>query len=283
VVRAFTRLHGSPPRAGERVGIYGFAFPSNPRTAYGLAYQEVGYASELGPTPAWYIRGRRPTWVLFVHGYNAPQQEALRLLAPVAKAGFPAMVLSYRNDPGAPASADHLRRWGACEWRDLQLVKLGCETKETTSSMIAGGRCSYDHGSQLAEAEAFLKPTAGPPCWLPSTSAPTTSAACISRATGAIDLACVQSTFQQAPAKRATILARMRTAAGPRVPIAGTSFYDPFLAAWLQGPAGQSLARLSVQLVTQYNDLLEAAYQGAGVPVADVEGGAFSTPTSTTW
>jgi hypothetical protein len=58
------------------------------------------------------------------------------------------------------------------------------------------------------------------------------------------------------------------------------NFYDPFLAAWLQGPAGQALARLSVQLVTQHNDLLEAAYRGAGVPVADVEA-AFSTTNFT--
>jgi hypothetical protein len=54
------------------------------------------------------------------------------------------------------------------------------------------------------------------------------------------------------------------------------NFYDPFLAAWLQGPDGQALARVSVQLVTRYNDLLEAAYQGAGVPVANVQD-AFST------
>ena len=99
---------------------------------------------------------------------------------------------------------------------------------------------------------------------------------CVNRATGAIDLACVQGTFPQAPANLATILARLRAAAGPRVPIVGMNFYDPFLAAWLQGPDGQALARLSVHLVTQYNDLLEAAYQGAAVPVADVEA-AFST------
>jgi len=133
--------------------------------------------------------------------------------------------------------------------------------------MIAGGRCSYDHGSQLAEAEAFRQAHCGSTVLVTIDIGANDLSRCISRATGAIDLACVQSTFQQAPAKRATILARLRTAAGPRVPIVGISFYDPFLAAWLQGPAGQSLARLSVQLVTQYNDLLEAAYQGAGVPV----------------
>jgi hypothetical protein len=69
---------------------------------------------------------------------------------------------------------------------------------------------------------------------------------------------------------------RPATSSGWVVQPGADNFYDPFLAAWLQGAAGQALARLSVQLVTQYNDLLEAAYQDAGVPVADVEG-AFST------
>jgi hypothetical protein len=91
-----------------------------------------------------------------------------------------------------------------------------------------------------------------------------------------IDMTCVRTSFQQAPANLATILDRLRAAAGPRVPIVGMNFYDPFLAAWLQGPAGQALARLSVELVTQYNDLLEVAYQDARVPVADVED-AFAT------
>jgi hypothetical protein len=80
--RAFTQLRGSPLRVGDRVGIDGFAFPSDPQAAFGMAYQDVTYPSELGPTPAWRIQGSRPTWVLFVHGYNAPQREALRLLAP---------------------------------------------------------------------------------------------------------------------------------------------------------------------------------------------------------
>jgi hypothetical protein len=38
----------------------------------------------------------------------------------------------------------------------LQLVKLGC-SGETTSTMIAGGFCSYPLGSQLAQAVQFLQ------------------------------------------------------------------------------------------------------------------------------
>jgi lysophospholipase L1-like esterase len=181
-----------------------------------------------------------------------------------------------QNHPTDQGYADDLAVVGRLLLPQLQLVKLGCETEETTASMIAGGRCSYDHGSQLAEAEAFLRAHRGSTVLVTIDIGANDLSRCINRATGVIDMTCVQSTFQQAPANLRTILVRLRAAARPWVPIVGMNFYDPFLAAWLQGPAGQALARLSVQLVTQYNDLLEGAYQGAGVPVADVQG-AFST------
>jgi lysophospholipase L1-like esterase len=183
-----------------------------------------------------------------------------------------------QNHPTDQGYADDLAAVGRLVLPQLQLVKLGCETEETTASMVGlvPSKCPYDHGSQLAEAEAFLRAHRGATALVTIDIGANDLSRCINRATGAIDLACVQATFQQAPANLATILARLRAAAGPRVPIVGMNFYDPFLAAWLQGPAGQALARLSVDLVTQYNDLLEAAYRGAGVPVADVEA-AFST------
>jgi lysophospholipase L1-like esterase len=181
-----------------------------------------------------------------------------------------------QNHPTDQGYADDLAAVGHLLLPQLQLVKLGCETEETTASMITGGRCSYDHGSQLAQAEAFLRAHRGATVLVTIDIGANDLSRCINRATGAIDMTCVQTTFQQAPANLATILARLRAAAGPRVPIVGMNFYDPFLAAWLQGPAGQAPARQSVQLVVQYNDLLEAAYQGTGVPVANVQD-AFAT------
>jgi lysophospholipase L1-like esterase len=187
-----------------------------------------------------------------------------------------------QNHPTDQGYADDLAGVGRLILPQLQLVKLGCETEETTASMIGlvPSKCPYDHGSQLADAEAFLRAHRGSTVLVTIDIGANDLSLCISRATGAIDMACDQSTFQQAPANLATILARLRAAAGQRVPILGMNFYDPFLAAWLQGPAGQALARLSVQLVTQYNDLLEAAYRGAGVPVANVQD-AFATTNFT--
>lgn len=118
--RAFTPVEGTRPRAGERSGVDGYAWPADPSVAAGRAAREVSYPSPLGPAPAWLVDGRRNTWVILVHGYNAARSETLRTLATVTRRGYPALAISYRNDPSAPSSPDGLRRWGATEWRDLE-------------------------------------------------------------------------------------------------------------------------------------------------------------------
>jgi uncharacterized protein len=120
VERAFTRLQGSPPRVGERSAVEVHAFPADPAVAAGRPATEVSFPSPLGPAPAWLVEGGRDTWVILVHGYNAARSETLRTLATVAGRGHPALAIGYRNDPGAPRTADGLRRWGATEWRDLE-------------------------------------------------------------------------------------------------------------------------------------------------------------------
>jgi uncharacterized protein len=120
VERAFTLVEGTRPRAGERSAVDGYAWPADPSVAAGRPAREVSYPSPLGRSPAWQVGGRRDTWVILVHGYNAARSETLRALATVARQGYPALAVSYRNDPGAPPSPDGLRRWGATEWRDLE-------------------------------------------------------------------------------------------------------------------------------------------------------------------
>jgi len=132
VERAFARVEGAAPRAGERSAVDGYAWPADPSVAAGRPAREVSYASPLGPAPAWLVEGRRDTWVILVHGYNAARSETLRALATTARLGYPSLAVSYRNDPGAPRSPDGLRRWGATEWRDLE----------------AATRYALDHGAR---------------------------------------------------------------------------------------------------------------------------------------
>jgi lysophospholipase L1-like esterase len=181
-----------------------------------------------------------------------------------------------QNHPTDQGYPDDLARLGRLVLPRLQLVNHGCETEETTTSMLTGGRCTYANGTQLEEAKAFLQAHRGSTVLVTIDIGANDIVGCIDRATGAIDLSCVDTAFEQAPANLATILAQLRAAAGPRVPIVGMNYYNPFLAAWLQGPAGQPLARLTTDLLVRYNDALEGVYRSAGMPVANVQD-AFST------
>jgi lysophospholipase L1-like esterase len=159
----------------------------------------------------------------------------------------------------------------------LRLVKLGCPG-ETTASMItpdlpfegrnAHNACQYPHGSQLAEAVNFLH-------------AHQRFVALVTIDIGPNDL------FRGGgvPAIGANlpvILAALREAAGPGVPILGMNFYDPRLAqSWLVTHPGD-LGALAVEIANAvgFNNFIEALFAAAGDPVADVET-AFRTTDTT--
>jgi lysophospholipase L1-like esterase len=78
------------------------------------------------------------------------------------------------------------------------------------------------------------------------------------------------------------ILGELQAAAGRPI-IVGMNYYDPFLAAWLQGPAGEALATESEEFTTVgldglpgFNALLNTVYSDFNVSVADVQD-AFAT------
>ncbi len=60
-------------------------------------------------------------------------------------------------------------------------------------------------------------------------------------------------------------------AVAPGVPIVAMNYYNPNLAFWIIGPAGEALATQSLGLTTVFNGTLEAIYGAFDVPVADVE------------
>ena len=156
VERAFSRLEGRPPRVGEHSAVDGYAWPADPSLAAGRPAREVSYPSPLGPAPAWLVGGRRGTWVILVHGYNAARAETLRTLATVARQGYPALAISYRNDPGAPRSSDGLRRWGATEWRDLEAAVRYANGHGAAGVVLAG----YSMGGAVVTSFLLSSPLA---------------------------------------------------------------------------------------------------------------------------
>lgn len=148
---------------------------------------------------------------------------------------------------------------------NLRLAKLGC-SGETTTSMLNGGVCAYTLGTQLAEAVQFIQTRRV--VLITLSIGGDNVLHCFSL--GGIDETCVQEGLSAIGPDLAQILAVLRAAAGPRVPIVGTNYYDPFLAAWTLGPSGQALALASLQVTTFMNDLLGNLYFAFQVPVADV-------------
>jgi len=108
----------------------GAVFDGDPRTAHGLAFTSAFVPGPLGHYPAWVVpglsgsAGRSDTWVIAVHGRGASRTEALRILPALAASGVTTMVISYRNDLGAPAARDGSYHLGATEWQDLAAAAL---------------------------------------------------------------------------------------------------------------------------------------------------------------
>ena len=85
-----------------------------------MRFAEVAVPGELGKMPAWRVGGAAPTWAIVVHGINGDPQEGLRLLPALTGAGLTSLLITYREDLGAPPSPDGLHHMGLTEWRDLE-------------------------------------------------------------------------------------------------------------------------------------------------------------------
>jgi pimeloyl-ACP methyl ester carboxylesterase len=104
---------------GMNVGINADVYAGDPTMALGLPSSTVAIQGELGPMPAWRIPGGAHTWAIVVHGINSTPEVGLRVAPVLHRAGLPTLLITYREDRGAPASPDGLHHMGLTEWRDL--------------------------------------------------------------------------------------------------------------------------------------------------------------------
>ncbi|MER7447199.1 alpha/beta fold hydrolase [Microbacterium sp. NPDC097977] len=84
-----------------------------------LRWENVLIGSPAGPCPAWFFPAESSTWVIQVHGRGVTRAECLRAVPVLHAAGFPNLVVSYRNDGEAPRSRAGAYALGAAEWRDV--------------------------------------------------------------------------------------------------------------------------------------------------------------------
>ncbi|HEX9968354.1 MAG TPA: alpha/beta hydrolase [Solirubrobacterales bacterium] len=125
VTRQLSRLRGYL-LPGMDVELGDEAYNGNPREALGLAYRDVSIRGELGPLPAWLVPGGSEalaaagrTWAIVIHGHNGDRQNGLKLVPALHRFGLSALLVSYRDDLGAPESPDGYHHLGLTEWRDV--------------------------------------------------------------------------------------------------------------------------------------------------------------------
>lgn len=112
---------------GIHVGLDSHVYSGDPGQALGLPYRSVGVPDQLGPMPAWLVPaalGTTPAtgkaWAILVHGHNDSRQNGLRITPALRSTGLTSLLISYRNDLGAPESPDGHYHLGETEWVDLQ-------------------------------------------------------------------------------------------------------------------------------------------------------------------
>jgi alpha-beta hydrolase superfamily lysophospholipase len=118
VTRRLRNATGYLP-VGTKVAIEPDVYAAGPSQSLGLPSSNVTVNGELGPMPAWLIPAERRTWAIVVHGLNGAPLEGLRIAPTLHRLGLPTLLITYREDPGAPASPDGFHHQGLTEWRDL--------------------------------------------------------------------------------------------------------------------------------------------------------------------
>jgi len=165
--------------------------------------------------------------------------------------------------------ADDLFQMEQPNFPRLQEKLMGCPG-ETTGTMINGGICTYGLGSQLDQAVYFLRHHRKNTVFVTLDIGANNVDGCI--VNGAVDTTCINKGLDAIKTDLPVIVGRLNAAAGPNATIQfiGMRYYDPYLAFYLDGTDGQTLATKSLLLTNVINTLLQNAYLGSGWKVANV-------------
>lgn len=134
--RTMEVVTGEMPVVGTRGEVQAYAFPEDPGL---LGGQEINITGPLGSYPAWRFPGDSSTVVILVHGRGATRAESLRVTEIAGRLGFPALVVTYRNDGTAPKTEDGYGHFGQTEWLDLDAAVTYARTTMASKRLLIVG------------------------------------------------------------------------------------------------------------------------------------------------
>jgi lysophospholipase L1-like esterase len=159
-----------------------------------------------------------------------------------------------------------------------RLVNLAC-SGETTTTMVSGGVCAYEEGSQLDQALEFLHAHGRNTRVVTVQIGANDVQRCVDRTTLSIDYACIQSGMADVATNLPTMLGKLHAEA-PHAQLVVLNYYNPFLAAYLTGNV--ALVQQSTALQEILNGILATVATGSGAVVADVAAAFDSTDLTPT-
>lgn len=147
--------------AGMEVRIESSFYAGDPRQALGIPFEQLPVRGELGTMPAWLVEGESSTWAIVVHGINDTPEAGLRLLPALRRAGMPAMLITYRDDDGAPSSPDGHHHMGQTEWRDLEAAARYALRQDARRLVLIGYSMGGSIVAQFMQGSALAPRVAG--------------------------------------------------------------------------------------------------------------------------
>jgi alpha-beta hydrolase superfamily lysophospholipase len=146
VTRDFRQVTGSPLVAGTKVALDNKAFPNDPQVGLEIPVHDVSYPGPLGSYPAWFVPAPRDTWAILLHGNSMDRLDTVKIVPTLHRLGLPVLMISYRNDAGAPQDPSGMLRYGQTEWRDLAAAVQYALSHGARSVVLVG----YSTGGAIA-------------------------------------------------------------------------------------------------------------------------------------
>lgn len=101
-------------------------YRGDPLAAFGYSFETLQIETPLGLAPAWLVPGQPEARLgaIVIHGIGGAREDGYAYLPALHRAGIPVLLITYRQDAGAPRAPEGLHMFGLTEWEDLEAAVL---------------------------------------------------------------------------------------------------------------------------------------------------------------